>query len=325
MRAQLYEPEMTLNGGALATLDPLPTPAAERALLAAVEALYAARVLPAGLEPVSVSQGYGTMPEQSDLVAFAVWHHFRRRQRWTAARTFFARLGAHCPAAAVWEAAALRAAGREEGVCELLRSALERSPSSPALLSALAAEYMRVQQIEAAAKLARRAVQLQPRCRPAWLIIARCYAAEGRFAEALVSLNAVPTPPLPRDERELLLVVPPLEPERVTAPQVGPGGVCASSRKAHRERGQSETHGCGKTVGTWHLNLQGAVPTAHHHTTAHLAGNPNPPGAGVPPRPGGGACAGPGGVRQHRRVAAPGLPSGRGTPQPRAGGRGALA
>jgi hypothetical protein len=77
-------------------------------------------------------------------------------------------------------------------------------------------------------------VQLQPRCRPAWLLLARCYAAASRFAEALVTLNAVPTPPLPRDERELLLVVPPPEPARVTAPQVRPGGgragVCTCAR-----------------------------------------------------------------------------------------------
>lgn len=52
-------------------------------------------------------------------------------------------------------------------------------------------------------------------------MLARCYAAEGQYAEALVTLNAVPTPPLPRDERELLMVVPPPEPEKITVPQVG--------------------------------------------------------------------------------------------------------
>lgn len=83
---------------------------------------------------------------------------------------------------------------------------------------------MRLQQVDTAARLARQAVHLAPRCRPAWLLLARCYAAEGQFSEALVTLNAVPTPPLPRDERELLHVVPPPEPARLTTPQVRPQG-----------------------------------------------------------------------------------------------------
>jgi hypothetical protein len=223
IRAQLYEPEMTLNGGCIVTADPLPTLAAERQLLAAVERLYQSRVLPAALESVSVAQGFGAVPEHTDLTLYALWHHFRSKQRWGAARAFFSRLGACYPAAAVWEAAVMRASGRGAGALELLGGALERSPTSPPLLAAMAAECVRLQQMDTAARLARRAVNMQRRCRPAWLILARCYAAEGQFAEALVTLNAVPTPPLPRDERELLMVVPPPEPERVTAPQVGVG------------------------------------------------------------------------------------------------------
>jgi hypothetical protein len=273
VRAQLYEPEMTLNGGCLDVLDPLISPAAERQLLVAVEDLYTRRVLPAALEPISVAQGFGATPEHADPVLFAVLHHFRSRQRWLAARTFFARLGAIYPPAAIWEAVVLRGLGRSDAVIELLGSALEHSPSSPLLLAAMATECMRLQQVglkrggrlfrvatasaqapctagkvctlpspcamddpthdqvDTAARLARRAVQLQPRCRPAWLLLARCYTAENRFAEALVTLNAVPTPPLPRDERELLLVVPPPDPARVTTPQVrgrvghGEGGI----------------------------------------------------------------------------------------------------
>lgn len=74
-------------------------------------------------------------------------------------------------------------------------------------------------QVDTAGRLARQAVALNWRCRPAWLLLARCYSAEGLYAEALVALNALPTPPLPRDERELLFVVPPPPPARVTAPQ----------------------------------------------------------------------------------------------------------
>jgi hypothetical protein len=147
VRSQLYEPEMTLNGGCLDVLDPLPTPAAEAALLAAVEDLYARRVLPGALDPISVSQGFGAAPEHADVVLFSVLHHFRSYQRWPAARAFFARLGATYPAAAVWEAAALRAMGRGDAVIELLGGALERSPSSPLLLTAMATECMRLQQV----------------------------------------------------------------------------------------------------------------------------------------------------------------------------------
>lgn len=208
MRAQLYDPEMTLNGGCIELDDPVPTPAAEGQLLAAVETLYAQGVLPMCLDPVSVAQGFGaapgglastrprlpvhaqvlpnagravhqralskgdsgqrsypsipnpppaslrTRPEHSDLVLFAVWHHFRRRQRWDAATAFFSRLGACYPAAAVWEAAALRASGHSEGVLELLGSALERSPSSPPLLVAMAAECMRLEQVRRAGRRA---------------------------------------------------------------------------------------------------------------------------------------------------------------------------
>jgi len=270
IRAQLYEPEMTLNGGCMVLADTLATPAAEQQLLSAVEHLYQRSVLPAALEPVSLAQGFGAVPEHMDLTLYSVLHHFRSRQRWAAARAFFSRLGAVYPAAAVWEAAAMKAAGEGAAVLELLGSALERSPTSPPLLAAMAAECMRLQQVmvytrlgrgrgkghkqlkaavraasvvhrscihqspppssstlstqytqtfqvDTAARLARRAVNMQRRCRPAWLILARCYASEGQFAEALVTLNAVPTPPLPRDERELLMVVPPPEPERITA------------------------------------------------------------------------------------------------------------
>ena len=240
VRAVLVEPEMALGGGGvLVQRDALPTPAAERELLAAVEALYADGTLPGGAEAVAEAQGYGAAPEHADPVLFALLHHFRSRQRWAAARAFFARLRATSyPAAAVWEAAALRgaaahgpggssaagAAGAGAGdggaadVGELLQRALEAAPDSAPLLAALADECLRLQQVDTAARLARRAVRARPRCRPAWLLLARCYAAEGRHAEALVALNAVPTPPLPRDERELLLVAPPPEPARVTAP-----------------------------------------------------------------------------------------------------------
>jgi thioredoxin-like negative regulator of GroEL len=74
---------------------------------------------------------------------------------------------------------------------------------------------------EAAASLARRALAASPRCRPAWLLLAKCFVAERQYAAALVALNVVPTPPLPAAEVELLHVVPPPAPKDTTKPQVG--------------------------------------------------------------------------------------------------------
>jgi hypothetical protein len=138
---------MTLNGGCIVFRDPVASPAAEQQLLEAVQALYAQGVLPFALEPISVSQGCGAAPEHCDPALFAVWHHFRKMQRWDAAAAFFSRLAGCYPAAAVWQAATLRAAGRGEGVIEVLGAALERTPSSPPLLAAMAAECMRLQQV----------------------------------------------------------------------------------------------------------------------------------------------------------------------------------
>lgn len=147
VRAQLYDPEMVLNGGCIIVNDPVPSAAAEQQLLSAVEALYQQGVLPAGLDAISLSQGYGAAAEHSDLVLFAVWHHFRKRQRWDAAHAFFARLSVSYPAAAVWEAAALRASSHSEGTMELLSSSLQHDPNSAPLLTAMAAECMRLQQV----------------------------------------------------------------------------------------------------------------------------------------------------------------------------------
>lgn len=78
-------------------------------------------------------------------------------------------------------------------------------------------------QVDAAASLARRAVRACPKARPAWLLLARCYAAQQAYASALITLNVVPTPPLPRDELELLHVVPPPKGKDITRPHVSMG------------------------------------------------------------------------------------------------------
>jgi hypothetical protein len=195
--------------------------------------------------------------------------------------------------------------------------------------------------VDTAARLARRAVNAQPRCRPAWLILARCYAAEGHYPEALVTLNAVPTPPLPRDERELLMVVPPPEPQRNTTPQV---------HRAHclsRPRGNAAPGCCYRVrsvpVCRRVTPLQSSLTSglcllprdprprpippfprpSPSFPTQPL--HPAPQGQAVSARPGGGARPGPRGWRHWWHVAAAGLPAWCGAAQQRARRLGALA
>jgi hypothetical protein len=64
-------------------------------------------------------------------------------------------------------------------------------------------------QADAAAKLARRAIRTNPSARAAWVLLARCYVKLQQYHMALLTLNVVPTPPLPRDDLDLLHTVPP--------------------------------------------------------------------------------------------------------------------
>lgn len=183
-------------------------------------------------------QGFGVAAEHMDLVLVALWQHFRRRQRWGAAADFFRELMATYSPAALLLAAAERAQGLGPGtsgaLSELLArptSGLAATPSShashtlvPATMVALGFELLEQGESDAAASLARRALAAWPRCRPAWLLLAKCFVVEGQYAAALVALNVVPTPPLPAAEVELLHVVPPPAPKDTTQPQVGAGG-----------------------------------------------------------------------------------------------------
>jgi len=193
-------------------------------------------------------QGFGVSPEQTDVVLAALWQHFRRRQRWQAAAEFFRELMQVYSPAALLLAAAERAQGLglgHGGVLlghggALLSELLARPAGSPALHSpqplvpatmvGLGHELLEQGESEAAASLARRALAACPRCRPAWLLLAKCFVAERQYAAALVALNVVPTPPLPAAEVELLHVVPPPAPKATTQPQVGLVVMCAAMR-----------------------------------------------------------------------------------------------
>lgn len=171
--------------------------------------------------------------EHTDLVLAALWQHFRRRQRWEAAADFFRELMQTYSPAALLVAAAERAQSSAHGtkgstLSELLlsvRPARGLNPQSshtfvPTTMVGLGHEMLEQGESEAAASLARRALAQSPRCRPAWLLLAKCFVAERQYAAALVALNVVPTPPLPAAEVELLHVVPPPAPKDTTKPQV---------------------------------------------------------------------------------------------------------
>jgi hypothetical protein len=206
--------------------------------------------------PLCCVQGFGVAAEHMDLVLVALWQHFRRRQRWAAAADFFRELMASYSPAALLLAAAERAQGlgpgRSGSLSELLArptSGLGATPSShashtlvPATMVALGFELLDQGESEAAASLARRALAAWPRCRPAWLLLAKCFVVERQYAAALVALNVVPTPPLPAAEVELLHVVPPPAPKATTQPQVGAGGArlthssCRLTSAQHSQR-----------------------------------------------------------------------------------------
>lgn len=177
-------------------------------------------------------QGFGVAAEEMDLVLAALWQHFRRRQRWAAAAEFFRQLvQVHSPAALLL-AAAERAQGLGLGAggAATLSELLARpagpltprgsQPLVPATMVGLGHELLEQGDAEAAAGLARRALAVCPRCRPAWLLLARCFVRQRQYAAALLALNVVPTPPLPAAEVELLHVVPPPAPKATTQPQV---------------------------------------------------------------------------------------------------------
>lgn len=163
-------------------------------------------------------QGCGVLPEQMDVVLAALWQHFRRRQRWQAAEDYFRQLARIYSPAALLVAAAARA---QTGL--LLSDVLLHHSSSTlpaASLVGLGTEVLEAGQPLEAAHLARQALHLNHRCRPAWLLLAQCFIAQQQYAAALVALNVVPTPPLPAAEVELLHVVPPPPPKATTDPQV---------------------------------------------------------------------------------------------------------
>lgn len=187
-------------------------------------------------------QGYGVSSLHMDLVLTALWQHFRRRQRWEAARDFFNELvQVYSPAALalgklVHEHSRSPPGHKMAYLSGLLaRPVGDRKPPPvpekavpphsshtlvPSTMVGLGHELLYQGESEAAASLARRALAASPRCRPAWLLLAKCFVIDKQYAAALVALNVVPTPPLPAAEAELLHVVPPPAPKDTTKPQV---------------------------------------------------------------------------------------------------------
>lgn len=193
------------------------------------------------LQPLCV-QGYGVSSIHMDLVLTALWQHFRRRQRWEAARDFFNELvQVYSPAALALGRLVHEHSGSPPGQKMAYLSGLlsrpvgDRKPPPvpekavpphsshtlvPSTMVGLGHELLYQGESEAAASLARRSLAALPRCRPAWLLLAKCFVVDKQYAAALVALNVVPTPPLPAAEAELLHVVPPPAPKDTTKPQV---------------------------------------------------------------------------------------------------------
>jgi hypothetical protein len=116
-------------------------------------------------------QGCGVLPEHMDVALAALWQHFRRRQRWAAAASFFRQLAAVYPAATLLWGAAQRCLGLggwsgSPGnlLAELLLLAGHRGPEQlcPATLVGLATECLEAGRLQEAAVMARQALQVGP-------------------------------------------------------------------------------------------------------------------------------------------------------------------
>jgi hypothetical protein len=104
-----------------------------------------------------------------DVVLAALWQHFRRRQRWAAAASFFRQLAVVYPAATLLWGAAQRCLGLggwpgSSGnlLAELLLLSGHRGPEQlcPATLLGLATECLEAGRVQEAAVMARQALQV---------------------------------------------------------------------------------------------------------------------------------------------------------------------
>jgi hypothetical protein len=145
------------------------------------------------LSPV---QGCGVLPEHMDAALAALWQHFRRRQRWAAAASFFRQLAAVYPAATLLWGAAQRCLGlggwhgsARNLLAELLLLSGHRGPEQlcPATLLGLATECLEAGRLQEAGVMARQALQVRGRrparsaqatgCRPQSAVVACCHAS----------------------------------------------------------------------------------------------------------------------------------------------------
>jgi hypothetical protein len=110
------------------------------------------------------------LPEHMDVALAALWQHFRRRQRWAAAASFFRQLASVYPAATLLWGAAQRCLGlggwsgsTGNLLAELLLLAGHRGPEQlcPATLVGLATECLEAGRVQEAAVMARQALQVR--------------------------------------------------------------------------------------------------------------------------------------------------------------------
>lgn len=220
LRGELFEPELVANVGCVVRKQQPYTSTYEEQVLSYVKELYQDCILPAALDQIGYDPGLGCSALHMDMVLYTVYKYFARVQRWDKVHTYFGGLAPIQPGALAYVAAAHRNNGNRDAALVTLSSALEETPFNEQLLVALAEEFCQRDQVEAAMKLARRAIRVHHRLRPAWLVLARCYVKVNSLALALVTLNVIPTPPLPREDLELVHVVLPPACKTITKPQV---------------------------------------------------------------------------------------------------------
>eukprot|EP00201_Polytomella_parva_P001670 CAMPEP_0175078346 /NCGR_PEP_ID=MMETSP0052_2-20121109/24048_1 /TAXON_ID=51329 ORGANISM="Polytomella parva, Strain SAG 63-3" /NCGR_SAMPLE_ID=MMETSP0052_2 /ASSEMBLY_ACC=CAM_ASM_000194 /LENGTH=916 /DNA_ID=CAMNT_0016348219 /DNA_START=132 /DNA_END=2878 /DNA_ORIENTATION=- len=113
LRRELYDSDLlrlSFVAPAVKRLSPVASPEAERNLLDAIQEMYECGLFPAALEAIVPDQkhGGGCSVEHGDIVLATLLSYWGRRQRWTAAASFFKGLSTAYPAAKVYEVAALK-------------------------------------------------------------------------------------------------------------------------------------------------------------------------------------------------------------------------
>ena len=191
-----------LAAGCVRRLPSLTTPAAEDAVMVDIFEIFRSSAI-LEVAPLLLGRAPGAPPSKERLYERAVpedvmldtlARHFCSTRRLARGIDFFGKLVEIHPAAVVPLAGLMREAGRTEAAIELLRGAvaeLEGAAATRALLE-LAECLLTLEDMEGALDAASQAASRSPDSRTGWLALARCLAAAGEPARALVALHCAP-------------------------------------------------------------------------------------------------------------------------------------